>query len=109
LSFAGAPSAALGAPGPIDLLVFSAPWALLFADALLVLLLLEGAALLWLLRRGRHALGPGDVVWSLLAGVGLTAALRMAVMQAPLGAIVLCLAGAGLAHGMDLWRRLSRP
>ena len=108
MSLAGASFSTHLAPGPLDMQAFSASWALLFADALLLLLLIEGAALVWLLRRGRRALGPGDVVWSLLAGVGLTAALRMAVVQAPLGAIVMCLAGAGLAHGVDLWRRLSR-
>jgi len=102
------PFASFGTTGPLDLLGWNAGWALLFADALLLLLLLEGAALVWWLRRGRHAVGPGDIVWALLAGLGLTAALRLAVVQAPLGAIVMCLAGAGAAHAVDLWRRLSR-
>jgi hypothetical protein len=108
LTPAAVPFASFGTTGPLDLQVWSTGWALLFADALLLLLLLEGAVLVWLLRRRHHAVGPADIVWALLAGVGLTAALRLAVVQAPLGAIVICLAGAGVAHAVDLWRRLPR-
>lgn len=81
--------------------------ALTFVNALLVFLLLEWAALwLWCARRGRSARAEG-LHWFLLAGAGLSGALRCALADAGLLPILACLALSGLSHAIDLVRRLK--
>jgi hypothetical protein len=86
-----------------DLLRFDAAIALRLVDAMIGVMLVEALAMaLW-----QRALAA-SLVWSLLAGAALAAALRCALMQSGLAALVACLCGAGLCHGLDLrqrWRR----
>lgn len=80
----------------------------LLLDAVIVFTLLEGAAL-WL----HHAvtgrgLAPGDYALNMLSGLCLMLAVRVALGASPWPWIAVCLLGAGLAHGLDIWRRYRR-
>lgn len=87
----------------MDLLGFDPAIALRLVDAVIGVMLIEAFALyLW-----RRALAA-SLVWSLLAGASLAAALRCTLSQSSLAALVICLGAAGLCHGLDLrqrWRR----
>jgi len=74
-------------------------------DGALLCIVAEAAVLL--LRRWQRP-GSLDVLWSLLAGFWLIAALRMALTSSDPAVLALCLAAAGLCHATDLWCRLSR-
>jgi hypothetical protein len=71
----------------------------LLVDLVLVISLLELAALL-LLQKNK-------LVFTLLAGLGLMVALRLAVGGAPLHWVALALLASGVLHFVDLYRRWS--
>lgn len=68
-------------------------------DIAIALLVLEALALWVVMRRGRRLLP------TLLAGLGLLIAWRMAHSGAGWFWIALPLSAAGLAHGWDVWQR----
>lgn len=78
-------------------------------DAILLLVLLEGAAVLWLHgRRGRGA-APARVLPNLVAGAFLLLALRAALADQGGGAVLVALGFAGIAHGADIVVRVRDP
>ena len=81
----------------------------MIADFVLVGIAAEGAGL-WAYRafKGR---GPQRFAANLLAGAFLLIAWRASASGAPEAAVAAALAGAGVAHGLDLaarWRRSTR-
>jgi hypothetical protein len=71
-----------------------------------VVLLVSVLEMVWLLlRRSARGLSRGALVANLLAGLGLVAALRLALAGAGLPWVAACLVGAGLAHALDLQAR----
>jgi hypothetical protein len=79
-----------------------------FVDAVIAFTLLEGLALLaWHRSSGR---GPAPAAWlpNLAAGLCLMLALRAAIAGAAWPWIVAAVAGAGVAHALDLRRRWPR-
>ena len=72
---------------------------ILLVDLVLVIGLLELAALLVLRKK--------DLVFTLLAGLGLMLALRLAVAGAALHWVALALMASGVLHFVDLYRRWS--
>lgn len=79
-----------------------------FAMAVLVV---EALVLVWL-GRGRgasHALPARSVMLIALSGLGLLAALRLGLADAPAGYVVAGLSVGGVAHAADLATRLRRP
>jgi len=74
-------------------------------DAALLCIVAEAAVLL--LRRWARPRSL-DVLWSLLAGFWLIAALRIALTSSDPALLALCLTAAGLCHATDLWCRLAR-
>jgi len=72
-------------------------------DIVMAVLALEGLVV-WGLMRRVHALP----LPSLLAGLGLLLAWRLAQGGAPWVWVALPLSAAGLAHGWDLWQRWPR-
>jgi len=78
---------------------------LLLVDAVVVVALLELAALVaWHVATGR-GLAVADLVANLSAGLCLLAALRSVLSGSAWPLCALWLAGAGVAHALDLWRR----
>lgn len=75
------------------------------ADVALAVIALEAALLGWF-RRGRGAEALLDVGPFLAAGAGLLVALRAALAGSSTTVIVAALAFAGVAHVLDLARRL---
>lgn len=74
-------------------------------DGVIAFTLLEAVWLvLWHRRTGR-GVRPGDVLPNMASGLCLMAALRAALTEAGSAAVALWLVAAGLAHGLDLWRR----
>ena len=80
----------------------------LLLDAVIAFTLLEGVAL-WLYHAttGR-GLAPRDYALNMVSGLCLMLAVRTALGDSPWPWIAVCLAGAGLAHGLDIWRRFQR-
>ena len=76
----------------------------LVALAALAMLLETGVLLRWHRRTGR-GLPPRTLLPTMLAGGGLMLALHAALVGAPAGWLLLLLAAAAVAHGVDLWRR----
>jgi hypothetical protein len=72
-------------------------------DLVIAVLVLE-ALLLWVVMRRGHLLP----LPTLLAGLGLLLAWRIAHSGAGWVWIALALSAAGLAHGWDLWQRWAR-
>ena len=77
-------------------------WLLHGVDAVLVVTLLEAAALLAYHRRTGKGLAPRDFVANLLAGLCLMLALRAALAAAPVAWAAAALVAAGAAHAADL-------
>ena len=77
-------------------------------DAVIVLTLIEGAALLAYHARSGRGVAPREFAANLIAGLALMLALGgLAHRVAPLW-IALALLGAGIAHGVDMARRWQR-
>ncbi len=74
-------------------------------DALIVLTVLEGLALVAHHRLTGRGVRPRDFLANLTAGLCLMAALRGAMAGSGWWWIAAWLAAAGFAHGFDLWRR----
>ena len=80
----------------------------LLLDAVIAFTLLEGVAL-WLYHAATgRGLAPRDYALNMVSGLCLMLAVRAALGTAMGPWIAVCLAGAGLAHGLDLWRRWRR-
>ena len=85
--------------------LFTGTWLI---DAVIAFTLVEGLALGLHHRRTGRGLAVGEFAANLAAGLCLMLALRGAVAGAEWRWIALCLLGAGVAHGTDLWRRWRR-
>ncbi len=77
-------------------------------DAVIGFTLVEGVALALYHRQTGRGVAVGEFAANLAAGLCLMLALRGAVADAGWPWVVLCLLGAGVAHGTDLWRRWRR-
>lgn len=77
-------------------------------EAILLLMLVEAAWLLW--RHGRYASGPtpAQLLPTLASGMFLLLAVRAALGAWPWQLIAMALAGAGLCHLLDLRLRWHR-
>jgi hypothetical protein len=76
-------------------------------DCILVFMALEAAVLALLHSRSKRGLTPLDVILSLLAGVPLLLALRVALKGEPWQYVAVCLLAALVAHALDLARRMA--
>ena len=79
----------------------------LAVDAILVLVLFEGATLVLLRQRTGRGIPSARLIANLAAGFSLMLALRLALAGAPAAWLALCLLAALLAHVADLaqgWR-----
>jgi hypothetical protein len=85
--------------------VFSGP---LWVDLIIGFTLLEGLALALYFRATGRGVAPSQFGVNLASGLCLMVALRCAVAGAGSMWIAAALLAAGLAHGMDLWRRWRR-
>lgn len=81
---------------------------LTWLDAVLVFTGLEWAVLSWRRRITQRGLSVADISLGLLPGFMLMLAVRMAAPEAVPASVFLCLMLAGLAHGLDFWRRHHR-
>lgn len=76
-------------------------------DLILLLTLLEAAALTWLWRAKGRGIAPARLLPTLAAGLFLLLACRAILVEAHPGVIALAFAGAGAAHLLDIrgrWR-----
>ena len=76
-------------------------------DAILVLVIVEGLALVVLYRRSGRGIAPRRLLGNLAAGFFLMLATRLALAEAGDGPIAVCLLAALVAHLLDLaarWR-----
>ena len=76
-------------------------------DLILVLVVLEVAALPWLLRWLGTAVTAGSLLPNILAGIALMLAVRLSLTGEDWTLIAAALAGALLAHLADLWLRVK--
>lgn len=76
-----------------------------WVDLIVALTVLEGLGLALYHRWTGRGLAPHSYALNLLAGLCLMMALRGSVHQSGWLQINLFLIAAGLAHGLDLWRR----
>lgn len=76
--------------------------AVILVNLVIAVTLLEGGFLVVRHRLTGRGLPPWRVMWNLLAGLLLVIALRFALGGADWGTLALCLAGAGIAHILDL-------
>lgn len=74
-------------------------------DAVIVLTLVEGAALLAYRRATGKGIAAREFLVNLLSGLCLMLALRAALAGAASAIVLACVTAAGLAHAADLWRR----
>ena len=74
-------------------------------DLILILVVLEAAALLVYWRRAGRGVAPLDLLPNLCAGAVLLLALRVMLTGGGWTQACGCLAAAGLAHLVDLYRR----
>ena len=77
-------------------------------DAILVLVLVEAAALTLYHRRTRTGIAPGKLLPNLAAGFFLMLALRLALGDAPRWAVPACLLAGLFAHLADVAGRWER-
>lgn len=82
-----------------------APWVVWIVDAVLAIAMLEAMALIAFNLVTGRGLDWRDLIFNLGAGLCLMAGIRCVVAGAPLPWLMLCLAGAGSAHVVDLVRR----
>jgi hypothetical protein len=74
-------------------------------DLILIVVVIEATALLLLWRRKRWGVAPSDLLPNLCAGVFLLLALRAVLADAGWMTAAFCLAAAGFAHLIDIYRR----
>ena len=84
------------------------PLIVLLVDLVIVFTLIEGAVLLLVHRATGRGVAPRDFLLNMVSGLCLMLALRALVHGAGVAWIALCLLGAGVAHGTDLWMRWHR-
>ena len=77
-------------------------------DVILVLMLIQGLALVWLYRRRGGSLTPTDYLFNVLPGAFLMLALRAALVDASWTWVAICLTGSLVTHWLELWRRIGR-
>lgn len=77
-------------------------------DLILIVVVLEAAILLFYWARLRRGIAPMDLLPNLCAGAFLLLALRTTLAGCGWMAASLCLAAAGLAHLVDVYRRWRR-
>ena len=77
-------------------------------DFILIVVLIETAALLLLWQRTRRGIAPADLLPNLCAGACLLLALRAVIAGGGWVIASACLAAAGFAHLTDLNRRWRR-
>lgn len=77
-------------------------------DWILILVVIEAAALALYWRRTGRGVAPLDIVPNLCAGAFLLLALRITLGEGGWMLVSGCLAAAGLAHLADLYRRWHR-
>ena len=75
------------------------------ADLVLAVFAIEAVVIAWLWRAKQRGLSPAQFWPTAMAGVMLVIALRFALAGVQWPWIGLCLAGAGLAHAVDVWMR----
>jgi len=76
-------------------------------DLIVLLTVVEAAALAWLWRAKGRGVAPSRLLPTLAAGLFLLLACRAILIEAPPGVIALAFAGAGAAHLLDIrgrWR-----
>jgi len=88
----------LGDPGALRLLL----------DAVIVFTLLEGLGLWVFHARTGRGLAPRDYALNMASGLCLMLAVRAALGASAWPWVAVCVAAAGVAHGLDLWRRWKR-
>lgn len=81
---------------------------LTWLDAVLAFTLLEWMVLIWRRRITRRGLSVADISFGLLPGFMLMVAVRLAAPEAVPASVFFCLMLAGIAHGVDFWRRHHR-
>ena len=74
-------------------------------DGIIALMVVEGAGLALYFRRTGHGVPLAGLAINLVAGAALMLALRGALVGAHWTTIALCLAGALIAHLIDVWYR----
>jgi hypothetical protein len=77
-------------------------------DVILMVVVLEAAVLLAYWRRTRRGIAPFDLLPNLCAGAFLLLALRATLAGRGWTIVSGCLAAAGLAHLIDVYRRWRR-
>jgi hypothetical protein len=80
----------------------------LLLDAVILFTLLEGLGLWAFHARTGRGLAPRDYALNMASGLCLMLAVRAALGTAAWPWVAVWLAAAGLAHGLDLWRRWQR-
>ena len=77
-------------------------------DLVIVFTLIEGLVLLLVHRATGKGVAPREFLLNLVSGLCLMLALRALVRDAGAAWVAMCLLGAGVAHGTDLWMRWRR-
>jgi hypothetical protein len=77
-------------------------------DIILIIVVIEAAAFLWMWRRFKRGIAPVDLLPNLCAGAFLLLALRVTLAGRGWMLACGCLAAAGVAHLTDLHRRWRR-
>jgi hypothetical protein len=77
-------------------------------DLVLAVVIIEAAVLIVVWRRSRRGIAPSDLLPNLCAGAFLLLALRATLAGGGWMIASTCLAAAGLAHLIDLYRRWRR-
>jgi hypothetical protein len=77
-------------------------------DFILIVVVVEATVLLLLWRRARRGVAPADLLPNLCAGSFLVLALRAVLAGSGWITTSFCLAAAGLAHLIDIYRRWRR-
>lgn len=77
-------------------------------DAVIAFTLCEGLLLTWWHYRTGRGVAPSQFLANLVSGLCLMLALRSALAHGAGAVMLLWVMAAGLAHGVDLWRRWRR-
>jgi len=77
-------------------------------DFILLAFVLEAGGLIGYHALTARGLRPAEVIWNLLSGLMLVLALRLALSEARIEGVVLCLLASFAAHMLDLRSRWQR-